>query len=416
MPQPEKNRRLARVLWCAAAVVTLLALVKFFVADVFRVDSGSMRPTILGGDGLNERVLVRFGLAEELRRFDLVVLRTDASTGPMVKRAVAFAGEDVGISGGDLLVNGSRLGIDAPRPAPVPVFDAAHHDLEDAFRFDDGASSPWSRDGDAWTLDAGAIPAGSDRALMLTKRELFDDHLDADQQRVPGRVSVHDGVLECELRIFPESAGRVVLRAVEEGDTFQCVIELGDPAGGNPPVARLTRRNARTIASTSDPDVVAGERVLAEAPLEAPEAPPADDGWHHLRFANIDNHLTLEVDGVRVLAHTYEKNEPLPGETFGPPDGVSVLGARFAFGGTGCKVAFRGVRIMRDLHYTSAGSYGVGSALSLGPGEVFVLGDNSSDSKDSRFFGPVQVSDLIGRPVSVVWPPGRMRWLEGAAP
>ncbi|HEY5110148.1 MAG TPA: signal peptidase I [Acidimicrobiales bacterium] len=37
-------------------------------------------------------------------------------------------------------------------------------------------------------------------------------------------------------------------------------------------------------------------------------------------------------------------------------------------------------------------------------GEYFVMGDNRTDSEDSRFFGPIQKSLIVGRAVAVVWP------------
>jgi signal peptidase I len=34
----------------------------------------------------------------------------------------------------------------------------------------------------------------------------------------------------------------------------------------------------------------------------------------------------------------------------------------------------------------------------------FVMGDNRTDSEDSRYFGPIDKSLIVGRAVAVVWP------------
>jgi signal peptidase I len=43
--------------------------------------------------------------------------------------------------------------------------------------------------------------------------------------------------------------------------------------------------------------------------------------------------------------------------------------------------------------------------LLVAPGTVFVMGDNRSDSIDSRAFGPIPLNDILGRVVLRVWPP-----------
>lgn len=52
----------------------------------------------------------------------------------------------------------------------------------------------------------------------------------------------------------------------------------------------------------------------------------------------------------------------------------------------------------------------------LAANEYFVVGENASESKDSRFFGPINLSDIEGRAEVVYWswdysgPQARVRW------
>lgn len=63
--------------------------------------------------------------------------------------------------------------------------------------------------------------------------------------------------------------------------------------------------------------------------------------------------------------------------------------------------------------YVNRGSYGQeGQVLEVPPGEFYVLGDNSSFSHDSRFWGFVPQRLLIGRAVCIFWPVSRIRVLR----
>lgn len=49
--------------------------------------------------------------------------------------------------------------------------------------------------------------------------------------------------------------------------------------------------------------------------------------------------------------------------------------------------------------------------ITLGPDEVFLMGDNREFSMDSRVFGPIPVSHIIGEAFMIIWPPGRVSGL-----
>ncbi|MHB1506056.1 MAG: signal peptidase I [Sulfobacillus sp.] len=45
------------------------------------------------------------------------------------------------------------------------------------------------------------------------------------------------------------------------------------------------------------------------------------------------------------------------------------------------------------------------------PGYIYVLGDNRAHSDDSRFFGQVPISSVVGQAVFAVWPPSQFGWV-----
>ena len=153
VPRRARWRVLFRLLWGLAALVVGLVLAKFFVADVYRIESGSMRPTVFGGldpdgsPGPTDWVLVRYGRPQDLDRFDLVVMRSREDGDPVVKRVCGLPGESIQIVDGDLLIEGRRLLPEAPRPAPVLVFDDRFLDVEEFFHL--GLDGPWRREGNA---------------------------------------------------------------------------------------------------------------------------------------------------------------------------------------------------------------------------------------------------------------------------
>ncbi|MDF1797742.1 MAG: S26 family signal peptidase [Planctomycetota bacterium] len=380
--------------------VVLLALVfaRAFVARTYLVTTASMEPTILGARGEHfggERVLVTFGVGE-LQRFDLVVVERGGGEAPFVKRVGGMPGERIRLLDGDLLVDGERLAADAPRPPAIELFDSSIDELADSFHFREAPEGAWTRQADGVLSLAGErAPAGSDAGLLLLHKELRDGYRLADGSLDPGTQAANDGGVSVEFRL-EEPASLLRARLVEEGDLFE--LSLG-----------TTETGALELLLVRDP----GGEELARVPFTATAEERGD--WLRLDFSNIDNHLMAAVSAPSTgkslveLVATYQANLPYNGIL---PEDRSSVAARVAVGGASGDLSLRHLRVTRDRLWLPLGTYAVAESLDLGPSEYFLLGDNSADSADSRLWGPVQASSLIGRPRAIVGPWARRRALR----
>ena len=69
--------------------------------------------------------------------------------------------------------------------------------------------------------------------------------------------------------------------------------------------------------------------------------------------------------------------------------------------------------IVKNIFYYNRGKNGgIGQKVKVPQGHVFVLGDNSGSSSDSRYWGFVPVENIVGRAEFIYWPFNRVRLLK----
>lgn len=135
---------------------------------------------------------------------------------------------------------------------------------------------------------------------------------------------------------------------------------------------------APTLLGTTPRD---GDRVLTEKVSYRFRSPRR---WEVITFRN--------KDGVRVMKRVVG----LPGERISLRDGVITADERDT----------QRPETLGYLRYYAFGSLRREHSVECGEG-YFVLGDDSRDSQDSRFEGPVDPSRIEGRSWLVVWPASR---------
>lgn len=66
-------------------------------------------------------------------------------------------------------------------------------------------------------------------------------------------------------------------------------------------------------------------------------------------------------------------------------------------------------RLQEESYIAAAPAYKV--EMNVPPGSVFVLGDNRNNSQDSHNWGPVPITNIIGKARLVYWPPRLWGWI-----
>ena len=204
-----------------------------------------------------------------------------------------------------------------------------------------------------------------------------------------GAQAVHDFMVDAEVDIV---AGTGILTVALDDGGLE--VEAALPVGVADEIKVVARQQEGTEQQC--PRGAARVQLLA--------------GKHyHIEMALVDRRLTLRIDGLDAFA-------PLDFPAAGQRDPVM---RPLRLGADGVLAHWRHVRLYRDVHYTQAGQNAVhGTPLSLGADETFVLGDNSPNSEDSRFWSnrvPCRLPTWWVEQCSSTCPAGRLTGRPRAA-
>ncbi len=354
--------------WLLTAVVVFF-VVRAFLAEVFVIPSGSMIPTLLPKDRV---IVVKPGGSGMPRRWTIATFERNGIT--FVKRAVGLGGEAFALVDGDVYADGQIVA----KPDEVREalrFPYREWDLQDEEDLADWARTEDPEGGATWTWNGPPLWS----AGILHPRRPTSDVLLRDAYAVltvdrPAGASV-------SLALEYAMPGDVTT-----GDEEVFVLRVTD-AGAN-----LTSR--------------VGEAGRGFSPDE--DGPPPAPGRVDLSLSYVDGILRARAGGLTFRAEV----SLAPGRVVRPRIRASA------------RIRLLDLRLDKDIHYSRAGELAVpGHVSDEAPGSyafpipedhVFFLGDNTHDSRDSRFrtMGPVPADALIG-PVSLrIWPLSRIGFVR----
>jgi signal peptidase I len=165
----------------------------------------------------------------------------------------------------------------------------------------------------------------------------------------------------------------------------------------------------RIPSGSMEPTLAIGQRVIVDRITHRLGSSP------HVGDIEVFN---PPVGADEELCGVHGQGEGTPMPCSRPPakkSGETFIKRVVAVGGD--TIAIRGGHVIRNGQRASepfaarcdgGGDCNFPHAITVPKGYVFMMGDNRGESDDSRFWGPVPVSWVIGHALVTYWPPGRV--------
>ncbi len=302
-----------------------------------------------------------------------------------IKRLVGLPGEELQIAGGDIYINNHAA--KKPRQVQeelwVPVYTSRHAAKKELV-------SNWTLEKPMWKEVTAFTKNTSNTTLFLETfqgtsfatfaRRIKDSYAYND---VKGAEEVGDVKIAFSTNINSGTGGAILCAIEKDGDLFLASLAVKSNSG----------IQEKSFLERS------GKRLQeAEVYLSPGQS-------YRVEFHHADGSVRLFLDGQEIFSYDYDMTLPA--------QGISRSGIKL--GGRAVACLFEDIEIYRDIYYSSdlsSGRWGGTSPVRMGPGEYFVLGDNSANSKDSRVWKFVPEENLVGKAFLVFWPPRGIRLIR----
>ena len=332
-------------------------MIHHFCFQSFKVMTRSMEPTLIGDPGCGDRILVK-KYAYEFRkpkRWEAVVFFYPHNNRQIfIKRLIGLPGEKVHIRNGEIYINN----VIARKPRKVaeellyPIYEP-HQPFKDNWQYSD----KWQIDKKKYVVDANEIEWCKYKHVVTNRYEPVNNKrfFYRQQYAYPVGGGLRVGEIRFAIKFKMQSDSGSIHLELREGEyRFLCKINAGKPG---------------ELCKYIGEDDTTKEQVTFAGNYQK-------DTWYSLVFSNIDDLVTLQIDGKEIAKLDYaQKQQQAQRITF---DTAFRWGVRGSF-------ELQSAQLWRDIYYIGKRDFFGGlTSFHIPQNHYFVLGDNPPNSRDSK--------------------------------